>query len=34
MDTTAVQSLHGALSGTGVIVLDETIVVTLGLRDK
>lgn len=34
VDTTAVESLHGALGGTGVVVLDETVVVTLRLELK
>jgi len=34
MDATAIQGLHSTLSGTGVIILDEAIVVTLGLHIK
>lgn len=32
MDTAAIQGLHGAFGGTGVVVLNETVVVTLGLQ--
>lgn len=31
MDSAAIECLHGALSGTGIVILDEPIVVTLGL---
>lgn len=34
MDATAVEGLHGALGGTGVVVLNETVVETLGLELK
>jgi hypothetical protein len=34
VDTTAVKSLHGALGSTGVVVLNETVVVALGLELK
>ncbi len=32
VDATAVEGLHGALSGTGIVVLDEAVVVALGLN--
>lgn len=31
MDSTAIECLHGTLGSAGVVVLDETIVVALGL---
>jgi hypothetical protein len=34
VNATAVESLHRALGGTGVVVLNETVVVTLGLELK
>ena len=34
VDATAVKGLHGALGGTGVVVLNETVVVALGLELK
>jgi hypothetical protein len=32
VNATAIEGLHGALGRTGVVVLDEAVVVTLGLE--